>query len=341
MKLQSLKKLKNIFGLWLLLGISSQALAFRLQEIPQLFAHPRSYLLAHPDFMEDQLNSMLTRRCTAYTSEVRNECSKAGDDVIEALEIQPITLEDPKTHDKAQYVVTLTTQLKALHQDPRAIAFLQELDAELGPVEQSIRMYKFIAPQNIKPLDLGDVAFKFFGSRNEALRALAVLFQDLPQSEIQVHYLYQLYGADPFVTLLHRLVGRIAGLEVSNKKTALTLFGNAVYNTRIYHALVPAYLASKLKAKGHGDEVSFITAFLFNYVYEAGEAAGNFRSYFLEPKSLNDVDSQNDIRSGELGALLGIGRKGLILSENEARTLLTQSPKNYLRRLAQSLNPQN
>jgi hypothetical protein len=339
MKLRSRQFMKNILGLLLFVGISPQALAIRLQEIPQLLKQPREYVLAHPEFMQARLNEMLTSRCAFYTAATQETCHRAARDFSQDLEIKAIMLTDSNTKKSAKYIVTFTEQLVQLRQDPRTLLLLEDLNRQMDQAEKRMQMFQFISPQSIEPLDLGVVAYRYYGSKPAALRALAVLLQDLPKSEIQVQFLFQKYGADRFTLLLHQTINRLMGLEIPEKGTAMTVFGQRLYNARIYHTLVPGYMAAKLKARGYDDEVSFMIPFLFNYVYEASEVSGNFRAYFFEPGAIASVDTQNDIRAGELGALLGIGRPGLTIGEKEARELIRTAPKKFMRRLLDTVSP--
>lgn len=340
-----IRSLLSIFIGLLLLGFGVNAKAqpwyrFRLQEIPQLLSHPRSFLLAHPDIMADQLSGIIARRCKHYVDTGNEQCKNAANQLTKDLHIEPIELEDPTTHQKSPYIVTFTSELKELHQDPRTLPFLKDVQDQLDAVEKDIQIYKFIAPQNIKSMELGRLALKYYGSFPFTLKALAALFQDLPQSEIQIQYLYKQYGADETVMTLHKIIRRIPGLTLKDGRLPITLFGKTAYNEKIYHTLVPAYLATQLFSRNYPVKVAFFTAFAFNYVYEASEAAGDFKTYFVEPKSLAETDTQNDIRAGEFGALLGISQSQKFISETEARSLLTKSPKDYLKRIVQALSVQ-
>ena len=317
--------------LFMTLGLCFTAKAqssIRIQEIPQILKNPRAFLLANPDILKQQLSFILKSRCSTYVNDV--QCGNAAKQLVEDLHIESLELEEPTTGKKLAYIITLTDELREIYKDPRLNFFLQDLETQLTQMHESINSYQFIAPKLIKPFDLGYFTMKHFGNFEMSLKVLATLLQDIPQSVIQVKYLYDTYGDTPTVRQLYKILQQIAELQNIRTKVPLLLFKQPFYGSKIYHALVPAYLANRLHARGYSAQTAFFNSFAFNYVYEAGEAYGNFKTYFTEPKSLPRTDTQDDIRAGEFGALLGVGHSEKFMPEEKARDLLTKSPQTFL-----------
>ena len=330
----------KLLGLFLSLLFAVPCHAFRIQEIPQLLKTPRAFLLSHPEFMKISLSETLTRRCWMYAENARLQCRNGAHQFIQNLQIQPLTLEAPD-HQKSSYIVTFANDLIRLHQDPRTQMFLDDFNQSLDTLEETIKIYQFIAPQNIKALELGNLALKYFVSVPETFKVLAVLFQDLPPSEIQTHSWLQKFGDDALVRLLHKTLARLAALTLPNGSVPLTIFGQGFYNSKIYHQLVAAYLSSELMRNGYHYEIAFMMPFLFNYLYEAGEATSPWKTYFMEPSSLPDPKTQDDILAGQVGSLMGIHRLSHLICETKARSLLTQSPASFLRTAVRALQKES
>jgi hypothetical protein len=155
----------------------------------------------------------------------------------------------------------------------------------------------------------------------------------LPDTEVQVHYLYNKFGADEFTTKLHTIIGKLNGLNISPQRYALDMYGKTFYNDRIYHLLVPSYASALLKEKGYSNEISFLIPFLFNYIYEIGELENPFQALFMEPAAISHGDDQNDIMSAQVGCMMGVEHFNLRTSDSESRYLLSLSPKKYIREM--------
>lgn len=321
------------------LGLCTTAQAqtsIRIHEIHKIFNNPRDFLLANPEIMKQQVGFLLRSRCLSYVGDI--QCANAAKQLIEDLHIEPLEIEDPTTGKKLPYIVTFTDELRDIYKDPRLPSFLLDLENQLIELQGSIDSYQFIAPKLIKPFDMGYFTVRHFGSFETSLKVLATLFQDIPVSIVQIHYLHNTYGDTPMVRQLYSVLKRIADMQNIRVQFPLKVFDKTFYGTTIYHTLVPAYLANKLHARGYAAQTAFFTAFVFNYIYEAGEAGGSFKTYMMEPGSLARTDTQNDIRAGELGALLGIGHSNKFLSEEKARMLLKKSPAIFLSTLGKLLS---
>ncbi len=331
-----MKTISTLLFFLLTLFVSNSAYAFGIQDLSALIDNPKKYLLENPSLLNTQFEMMLKRRCLKYSIENASDCERASKDFIDILDLQTIEI-DVSATKKQKYVVSFVNDLEKLHNDPVALLLLKRIDSELTQLSEQVKLYKFIAPSKIKSIDLGQFAYSYYHTTFEVHRFYAVLFQDLPQTQVQTHYLYNKYGADQFTTILHSILDKFTGLRINEKRFALSLYGKELFNEKIYHLFVPAYLSAQLKQRGHSDETSILLPFLFNYIYEIGELGSPFVAYFKEPSSITAVSAQSDILSGLLGAQVGAESFVIKMSDEDSRKLLTISPKAYIQKLVSNL----
>lgn len=330
-----MKTISTLLLILLTLFVSESTYAFGIQDLSDLIDNPKKYLLENPSHLKTQFELMLKRRCLKYSIKYASECGRASRDFIDILDLQTIEIDISATK-KQNYVVSFVKDLENLHSDPVALLLLKRIDSELTRLSEQVKLYKFIAPSKIKSIDLGQFAYSYYHTTYEVHRFYAVLFQDLPQTQVQIHYLYNKYGADQFTTVLHSILEKFAGLRINEKRFGLSLYGKELFNERIYHLFVPAYLSAQLKQRSHSDETSILLPFLFNYIYEIGELGSPFVAYFKEPSSITAVNAQNDILSGLLGAQVGAESFVIKISDEESRKLLIISPEDYIQRIVSS-----
>jgi hypothetical protein len=330
---------KLLIGLLIVL-ISSSSYAFGLKDLNQIIHDPKKYLIENPELMKKEISMMLDRRCNKYADSSNRQCENAALDFVHDLDLKPIEIEmEPGKNIK--YIVTFTSDLEKLHDEKMALSLLKDLDQEIKNLETQIKLFKFIAPKKIKQLDIGELAFKYYRTTKDVARFYGVLFQDLPETEVQVHYLYNKFGPDEFTTLLHKILGKLGGLAVSPQRYALSMYGKTFYNNKIYHLLVPSYSTALLKVKSYSNETSFLVPFLFNYIYEIGELENPFQAYFMEPDSIIREDDQNDIMSAQVGCMMGIENFNLRTTDQESRNILRYSPKKYIQGVASRVMEDN
>ncbi len=319
-----------------MVAISLQANAMRLQDIPSFIDSPKKFLLENPEELQKGLVRVLDSRCRTY-ARINKQCTNSAKKLIQEMQVEGIEITHPKTKTSYKYVVTFAQDLDLMMKHPNTLAFLQELDVALDTKANEDSILKFISNSSSKKIDIGLMSMKHFGNYPTALKALGSLFQDTSESEIQTHYLLKKFGPSLIAKTLHKTISKMNDYNSSMQAVAVNFFGRSFFNARIYHFLVPALLASKLQMAGYSPEISVLQPFLFNYLYEASAEASQLRLVFMEPESISQKATQNDIRSGEVGAFLGAGHSTKVLSDDRARTLLSSSPSKYIETLVAQL----
>lgn len=288
-----------------------------------------SYLLSHPKIMIRQVSRLLAKRCAIYTRDAE-QCELAADEMFRYLDIAPITIRLSNL-GPVQYIVTFKSQLDQLKSMPGIINFLTDLHSQLEIHINNIKIYRFVFPENITPFDIGLFAKDYFKSQELALSALAVLFQDMPSSSVQIRYLVQQPENRVLAKLLSQVMAQISELGAIKGRLPLEVFGRQFASQRIYHLLVPAAISQRLRQQGFSIRVAMATAFLFNYLYEAKDVLNPLLLQLVEPSSIQSHVTAGDILDGELGARLGVG-VGLLPtgSLDQKRALMKESASQYL-----------
>lgn len=320
MILRALNFLNKSFGALLLsLFITMAANASTKIDLKKL-------LLSNPTLLKIQLNSMLSRRCAVYTQEP-SACRAAAKEAIELLDIHPILLSANGKTEK--YIFNFKKNLDSFP-TPEVMIFLDLLETKLLRLQEEIKFYGFIDPSLVSPLDIGSLAMNHFRNSELAWKVLATLFQDIDPSVTQIRYLDSKLGKSAELVKLYSVIKLISRITYTGKLKPIKLLGHSIPNVKIYHTLVPAYLSSQLKAKGYSKRVSFAVPFFLNYIYEIAEIQSTSKAYFLEPKTIEKRGAIEDIYSGELGALVGLGLVEQVQSEKEIQQKLKSSPMLYL-----------
>lgn len=289
----------------------------------------RKLLLSNPGVLKMQLQAMLSRRCAAYTREPI-QCREATQEAVSLLDIHPILLYD---NGKAEnYIVNFKSNLDTFPSTD-VMLFLTELESKLTELNQEIKFYGFVAPEIIQPVDLGKIANKYFKSPQKAWKVLATLFQDIEPSLTQIHYLNRKIGKTGELKKLYSVIHLLTHTQYIKDHKPFQLMGYPLPNTKIYHALVPAYISSELQAKGYSNKVSFAIPYFLNYIYEIAEIEGTFKAYFVEPSRIENYSAIQDIHAAEVGALAGLGLLDLVESEANVRQVMRLSPMSYLYQL--------
>jgi hypothetical protein len=321
-----------IVFLFFFLAQAFNASAFDFFNLPALIQHPREYLLSHPDELKEKLESSLVGRCNRYLPNKKEECEFSAKEFMSLLNLSSVTIEDES------YIVSLSTELESVYKDKRLHDYLIELNTELQKIESDFAIYKFINTKKVKNLDLGEMTLKHFKNPKYAMKVMAVLFQDIFSNGVPAHltYLHEKFGDSDELNLLLSINNKIGTLLYADGTSPIKIFGTIMYSSKIYHYLVPGYLAVKMGYLGKSKDISFFFPFMFNFLYELTHGKSPVASYFFEPKFIDDRETQNDIRLGEMGAAFGVEKEGLV-SESTARDLLIHNPTEYVKNLIQKI----
>jgi len=152
----------------------------------------------------------------------------------------------------------------ALEAKPDATVFGTELD-ELGKSPQVEAYLAELAQisDGTKPPDanLWDFTVRHAGSRDEALKWIATLFQDASGRDEQLKSIRNPKAAASLRTVLGSLNRGALGMELYPESLPIK-------DAQLYHYYVPAYAAAKMAKNGVQQPLAFTMPFLFNTEYE-------------------------------------------------------------------------
>ena len=274
-------------------------------------------------FQDRALYDLLRSRCRFYilrssSSYVERRLSHSRCDRLAALTLRAlsprlVTFTDHRTGNESVEPAVFGSDLKELIASPRVAAFISNLQ---GRFEMAM-----LAPIDV---DVFHEALRASGSEREAMRWIAVLFQDTSASKVQLAWIRKELAEsnpDPLARdTIDRLQSLIDGfIAVSVGVTRLqgdlrflpasldrpSTVGEKFPQLKQYHFYVPAYLAHRLVKEGLSRKDAVFAAFLFNYLYEVMDEKGPILSVFREPPRLERRGSVADVYLGYLGALYG------------------------------------
>ncbi len=308
------------------------AFGFDFNSLFDLIQRPKEYLLSHPEALDEHLVKIIAGRCKRYIANEAKECSLASKEFLILLNLGSVKIENQN------YFVSLSNDLENIYKDQRLTAYLNDLNLELDKTGSELKIYKFIKPDLVKPVDLGLITQRHFKNKKIAIKVMATLFQDVFANGVPAHltYLYEKFGQRRELELLLLVNNKIGNLHLRDGRSVIRIFGTDMPSVKIYHYLVPAYMAVKLRYLGKSKAISFILPFMFNYLYEISNGEQALRAYFFEPKVIASQETRNDIKLGELGAALGADSKSL-LSVAQTDALLSSSTIAYISKLIEEV----
>lgn len=337
------------FFIAFLLGQGARASAWRGHPEESLSTQLVEFLRQDQRVQDGLLKLLIEQRCTTYLSvgflddrdqHVKHkDCQWMGRNLLRLLDSRLFTFRHPLSHKDVRLPAVFVTDLVQLAKDPRARyfvkTFLQKSD---------------MAANGLGDLDPYGLALEVTGNQDEALRFMAVLFQDTSPAKTHVEWLRQNTGADEseFVNELGQAMDRWAAIESGHFRlqsrflrfpSELAAFNQGQHN-RAYHFYVPAYLSRLLLAKSpiRSPRTAFLGPFLMNYLYECLHEGNPIVRGIEEPQHF-DADSAGDVAMGYEGSGWATGvRARLGITGAQFREQLMDSPKNTLVRLGIGLN---
>lgn len=342
-----MKFLMNIFSLLMVPLISSMAWAG--DPIAGAAQTVADWGRSQQILQDASLQALLFARCDHYFGEqdwnlfykekVTAECLSTVGDFLRILSPQLVRFSHPLSHRMMSEPVAFPTELMELTQDPKVGNFLRAWEGQLE-----------LASLGLRRLDTFSLAVKYAGSEAEALRWMAVLFQDISPARAQIQWLKakiknpsQIMMAQ--VGLLGQVIDRMIGLnsgtyhiqaQFSFYPEQVARAARGAYGPVIYHYYVPAYLARRLQQAGHPRAMAMGVPFLFNYLYKAIEESPNPLDRFVsEPRVLRQ--GVDDSYLGYLGASYGISDEGALLTSAEFQREMTSPGSSLMQMMAAEL----
>jgi hypothetical protein len=228
------------------------------------------------------------------------DCRSSLDNFFSVLQPKLFTFVLPESGSEVHWTVVFGDELQALILDPRVSDFLISLKESMD------------SPQ---PADLYETAKKFAGSDYEALRWIAILFQDTSKPKTHIQFL-KVTNPEPSDLLRKNVMSLVAAIDrmneiLSHGDSGIRLYPDRVearnragFSPALYHYYVPAYVSARSVSNGSPVVSSFFVSFIFNYLYEAIEAGNPVLRGIWEPSSMS-MDSVKDVYMGYVGAYGG------------------------------------
>lgn len=275
-------------------------------------------------------------------------CDRLVRDFVKTLDKKSIHYQLPGEKRTYSTIMVFIEEFKSLLQQPLTLSYLEKLNSDLESSFYGLDTFHLLQTTQIYSKD-----------QSEVLQKIAVLFQDNSTTQSPRYWLM----ANPIekwsqnVPLTKKIVEKYEkvmdqlhdnywaemGHLGQKENTSSDLYPKnmaqqqSYINGQLYHYYVPAYLAHKIKAKGHGPKQAFFAPFIFNYLYEVGFGASLLQRAFTEPKTITDEKTLQDIYSGYAGALLGAGLSPLTQTARDVFYILKKSPKEAVNALTEAL----
>ncbi len=198
--------------------------------------------------------------------------------------------------------------------------------------------------------NLWELALNTYTDRNNAIKALATLFQDTSPALVHLDWLQiqldegtlepsQVFLANFDLLVEIHLILKDWGNYVARKPEGISLFPSSyknvshVVNNQLYHFYVPALMAQKLVDLGHIEEVSFLAPFLLNYLYEILKGEHVLQKAFREPQLIEGQKTLSDIYMGFAGSYFGAFAEPTRLGAPQFVSQIERQPKQFLKNL--------
>jgi hypothetical protein len=234
------------------------------------------------------------------------DCRLALKSFMAILNPKVFTFTHPVSKITASWTVAFPEELQTLILDSRMSDFLTAWSQSLER-----------AALGEQPADLFEIAKSYAGSDDEAIRWIAILFQDTSKAKTHIQYLKTTHPEPSDllrrnVTTLSSAIDRMMELTHDDPtvESVVRMFPSQVetrnrseFSQALYHYYVPAYVAARSVREGQPAVASFFVNFVFNYIYEAMED-GTILTAVWEPSSLSR-SAVRDTYMGYVGAFHG------------------------------------
>ncbi len=259
------------------------------------------------------LQTLLSTRCSRYIDAwYETDCSDAVTEQIKILDydiyfpIAPGTREPWQT-DSFVFVAFKKSLIQILSSKHTSI-YLTELSKGLSG---------FLTGETPE-FNIWEMSVAFFGSKLEASKMIATLFQDTSLVKLHLAYLDQTntLGNETYFENFEKLSAVIDSINMIldySEDNFRTLFYpknlQSKLHRNLYHFYVPLYLSMALRARGVPEKYAIIAPMILNLTYEFITSSPDYRYLFDDPEKITSTGSITDMYAGFSGALYGANKK--------------------------------
>lgn len=285
------------------------------------------YLGNNPGLRDFALHRLVAMRCHRYLPDQDAElCEDAVWDMLETLDFD-VRFGNSIPESKLPPFVFVAFQKH----------LIQLLNNEVTGRYLDAVAQKFEA-QSYTPLasfNLWEMTLEFYqGREQDALAALAILFQDISNTPLHLEYLARrrVDGSRSFNPNVAQLARALSAMnEIAQrwpaqfKQQVYPPALNGQFNLSLYHFYVPWYLSVELGRSVRPKRFAAIAPFMLNATYEFITTRQDYGHVIWDPRKIESAGQAKDIHAGYYGALSGLPGHRRPRDVSEVTALLGQS----------------